>query len=67
MELERQAARQNKGRHQFETLKDWMKRIPLELDAEVYQKVRYGGQDVTVQEARELEGQVGLRMSWLPR
>ncbi|WP_100012425.1 hypothetical protein [Lentibacillus sediminis] len=58
MELEQQAARQNKGRHPFETLEDWIKRIPLELDSEVYQKVRYGDEDVSDQEVRELEVQV---------
>lgn len=57
-EFELVAAQHEKGRKNYETVEDWLKRTELDVDLAVYQKVRYGHKDVTKPEADELKDQL---------
>ncbi|MFD2629038.1 hypothetical protein [Oceanobacillus kapialis] len=41
-QFEREAKKNNKGRKHYETLEEWLNRIEINADLEVYQMVRYG-------------------------
>ncbi|WP_042148891.1 hypothetical protein [Paucisalibacillus sp. EB02] len=53
--FERKAFKNKIGRRQSETLDEWFKRIDLQINVEIYQKVRYGNMDVSGQEVNELK------------
>lgn len=57
-DFEHTAARHNKGRREYETVEDWLKRTELKVDMTVYQKVRYGNKEVTSSEADALKSQL---------
>lgn len=57
-QFERKAARYEKGRQHFETIEDWLERMNLNVNLDVYQKVRYGEMDVTDHEIKQLMNQL---------
>lgn len=54
-EFEKRAVRLEYGRKPFETIEEWLKRIGFDTNLQVYQKVRYGGEEVSDQEADQLK------------
>lgn len=59
LQFERKAKKHNKGRLPFETLEDWFARIGLSPEhIKVYQKVRYGDQNVSVEDTNMLKEQL---------
>lgn len=54
-EFERKTAQWEKGRKPYETIEEWLKRIGVNGNLAIYQKVRYGEEDVTDGEARKLK------------
>ncbi|WP_047985932.1 hypothetical protein [Ornithinibacillus californiensis] len=53
-QFERKTAKHQLGRKKSETIDEWLKRIGLEVNIHVYQKVRYGGLNVSYQEVENL-------------
>lgn len=57
-QFERKAKKLNKGRKYNETLEDWFKRIGIEANISVYQRVRYGDIVVSENERNQLREQL---------
>lgn len=57
-QFERKTASAKRGRKNTETIEEWIKRTGWNVDFDIYQKVRYGGQDVSSQEIEELKTQL---------
>jgi hypothetical protein len=53
-QFERKTAKHQLGRKKSETIDEWLKRIGLEVNIHVYQKVRYGEMNVSDQEVENL-------------
>ena len=64
-DFERKAAKSNKGREPFESLEEWFERIGLESNLSIYQKVRYGNDEITAQELRLFQAQLSEMMNFL--
>lgn len=54
-EFERKAVKNKMGRKQSETLNEWFHRIGLQVNVEVYQKVRYGNIGVSEKDVEDLK------------
>lgn len=59
-QLEKRAAKHQLGRRSYESIEEWFTRIGVEGDSIVYQKVRYGQLDVTVEEVEQLKAVLRL-------
>lgn len=57
-QFEQEAAKTKKGRKYSETVEDWLHRTGWEVDLEIYQKVRYGQQDVSNRDVEHLKAQL---------
>ncbi|GGA74489.1 hypothetical protein [Ornithinibacillus halotolerans] len=57
-DFERQAYKQKIGRKKSETINEWFKRIGIQVNVDIYQKVRYGSMDVTEQEIETLRMEI---------
>ncbi|WP_047983715.1 hypothetical protein [Ornithinibacillus californiensis] len=57
-QFERKATKFNKGRKSHETIEDWFKRIGVEADINIYQRVRYGDRKVSENEQQALKSQL---------
>lgn len=57
-QLERTAARHKMGRKKSETIEAWLRRIGVDADFDVYQRVRYADADVSDSEANQLKEQI---------
>lgn len=57
-QFESKAAKTKKGRFDSETVEEWMVRTGWDVDLEVYEKVRYGSQDVSDQDIQLLKQQL---------
>lgn len=57
-EFERRAIQHEYGRKPFETLEEWLKRMGLETNLEIYQKVRYGEEEVSKREGDKLKDEL---------
>ena len=64
-DFERKAAKSHKGRKPFESLEEWFERIGLDSNLNIYQKVRYGNDEITDQELRLLQVQLREMMKVL--
>lgn len=64
-DFERKAAKSHKGREPFESLEEWFERIGLESNLSIYQKVRYGNDEITDQELSVLQAQLREMMKVL--
>lgn len=53
-QFEKKLAKHEYGRRSYETIEEWLKRIRMDVDISVYQKVRYGEHDVTEKELHDL-------------
>ncbi|WP_088053059.1 hypothetical protein [Virgibacillus dakarensis] len=58
-QFEQKAAKSGYGRNAYETIEDWFRRIGINADLAVYQKVRYGGDEVNEAEITDLKRQLG--------
>lgn len=56
--FERKAIKHQLGRKTTETIDEWLKRIGLNVDVHVYQKVRYGEMEVSKQEVEVLRREI---------
>ena len=54
-DFERKAIRLEKGRKPFETIEEWLRRIGYNANLEIYQKARYGEEEVSNKEVNELK------------
>jgi hypothetical protein len=54
-QFERKAAKLEMGRLYYESIEDWFNRLGIEGDIEIYQKVRYGEQEVSAKEHEEIK------------
>ncbi|MBP1969489.1 cytochrome c biogenesis protein CcdA [Virgibacillus natechei] len=57
-QFERQAAQSNYGRLKFETIEEWLRRLGIHTQLAVYQKARYGDENVSDKELEELNEQL---------
>lgn len=57
-QFERKAVKNKKGRKQSETIEEWFNRIGINMEIEIYQKVRYGTKNVTDHEIEQLTAQL---------
>lgn len=57
-QFEKKLAKREFGRRPYETIEEWLRRIQMDVDIYVYQKVRYGEQDVTQKELESLENDI---------
>jgi len=64
-DFERKAAKSHKGREPFESLEEWFERIGLDSNLSIYQKVRYGNDEITDQELSLLQAQLRKMMKTL--
>ncbi len=64
-DFERKAEKSHRGREPFESLEEWFERIGLDSYLSIYQKVRYGNDEVTDQELRVLQAQLREMMKTL--
>ncbi|MEN2768400.1 hypothetical protein [Ornithinibacillus xuwenensis] len=53
-EFEQKAASLELGRRSYESIENWFNRVGLEGNIDIYQKVRYGEQEVTTLEEKDL-------------
>lgn len=58
LQFERRAAKNNKARKPFETIEEWLKRLGMQGDLDVYQRVRYGDSEVSAEERKVLKEQL---------
>lgn len=54
-QFEKRAAKLKMGRLSYESLEDWFQRLGFEENIDIYQKVRYGGQEITIKEQEEIK------------
>lgn len=57
-QFERKTANTKKGRKKAETLEEWIERNGWNVDLNSYQKVRYGGKNISDQEVEHLKSQL---------
>lgn len=57
-EFEKKTMTHDYGRKPHETIEEWLKRIDIDTNLEIYQKVRYGKEEVTEQEAATLKAEL---------
>src|SRR5690625_7470472 len=58
LKLEKKTMPHDYGRKPHETIEEWLKRIDIDTNLEIYQKVRYGKEEVTEQEAATLKAEL---------
>lgn len=56
--FERQAVQNELGRHPFESIDEWVNRLQVDVNTEIYEKVRYGNLEVNQEEIAQLESQL---------
>lgn len=66
-DFERKAEKSHKGREPFESLEEWFERIDLDSNLSIYQKVRYGDDEITDQELKLLQAQLREMMKVLAK
>lgn len=55
LDFEKWAMEEGFGRYSYESLTDWFRRLDIELDASIYEQVRYGEETVSKGEVKQLE------------
>lgn len=57
-QFEKKAAKTEYGRYSYETIEEWLKRIGVNLNLTIYQKVRYGEKEISETEMNALKSDI---------
>ncbi|MBS3682112.1 hypothetical protein KGF86_18125 [Ornithinibacillus massiliensis] len=60
LQFEKKAVKYNKGREPYETVEDWFHRVGIDANFNIYQRVRYGNQQVNEEDQQILKKQLKM-------